>query len=171
MRWRPIATGTSPDNRCRPGYGQCRHRTRGDDLETAGAGEAPGNAQLSLRWVRLEISAHRCRRGQRYRNFVGVADWGPAVASDCPQGRTRRPGGAGGYQLLRSRSGTTSKCWSRLRTGSRYCSASAAIQASLAGIGRPDRLSATRSVAYAIVVSLVTSRMSKWGSCETSHAS
>ena len=57
------------------------------------------------------------------------------------------PGMERGYQFFRRRPGTASKCWSRLRTGSRCCSARAAIQASLAGIGRPDRLSATRSPA------------------------
>lgn len=53
----------------------------------------------------------------------------------------------GDYQPFRSRPGTASKCWSRLSTASRCCSARAAIQASFAGIGRPVRLSATRSPA------------------------
>ena len=49
-----------------------------------------------------------------------------------------------GYQVSRRTPGMPSKCSSRLSTGSRCCSASAAIHASLAGIGRPIRLSVTR---------------------------
>jgi predicted transcriptional regulator len=45
--------------------------------------------------------------------------------------------------------------------GSPCSSARAAIQALLAGIGRPECLRATRSVAYAIAVVSVTGRMSK----------
>lgn len=55
--------------------------------------------------------------------------------------------GFGNYQPLRSTPATTSKCSSRLRTGSRCCRARAAIQASFAGIGRPRRLRATRNPA------------------------
>jgi DNA-binding ferritin-like protein len=33
-----VAAGAATGNGCRPGYGKCRHRTRGDDLENAGAG-------------------------------------------------------------------------------------------------------------------------------------
>jgi hypothetical protein len=43
------------------------------------------------------------------------------------------------YQPLRSTPSTASKCSSRLRIGSRCCSARAAIQASFAGIRRPRK--------------------------------
>ena len=57
--------------------------------------------------------------------------------------RPSRPRSRSSYQLFRSMPATTSKCSSRLRTGNRCSRARAAIQASLAGIGRPRRLSAT----------------------------
>jgi hypothetical protein len=78
------------------------------------------------------------------------------VAESTSSAKSRT--GACSYQVLLSRSGTTSKWWSRLTTGSRCSSARAAIQASLAGIGRPDCVRATRSVAYAIAVVSVIGR-------------
>ncbi len=49
------------------------------------------------------------------------------------------------YHASRRTPGTASKCSSRLRTGRRCSSARAAIQASLAGIGRPSFFSDRRT--------------------------
>ena len=51
------------------------------------------------------------------------------------------------YQVTHFTSGTWSKCSSRVSTGMRCCSASAAIQTSFAGIGRPRFFNAVRNVA------------------------
>ena len=54
---------------------------------------------------------------------------------------------AADYHVIRCTSASASKCSSRLSIGNRCCTARAAIQASFAGIGRPNRFRLARTAA------------------------